>query len=144
MLGQRVTDLLALVAALRNQPGLEGMELSIAARGQLTVPVLCLAALDASCRSLYLAEGLVSFRSIVETMEYQHPFSNFVPKLLYHTDLPQLTASLTGRKVTLAGTLDGAGKTMDVSEVKRIYGDVEGLTILPDSNWKVETLGNIG
>jgi cephalosporin-C deacetylase-like acetyl esterase len=140
MLGQRVTDLLSLVAALRNQPECKGMELSIAARGQLTVPTLCLATLDSSLRHLHLAEGLISFRSIVETLEYQHPFANFVPGLLHHTDLPQLAASLDNCTLTLAGTVDGSGKTLSVSQVKKVYGNIQGLTILPDPNWTVESL----
>jgi hypothetical protein len=105
---------------------------------------LCLAALDDSILSLYLSGGLVSFRSIVETLEYQHPFANIVPKFLHHTDLPQLTALLAGRIVTLAGTVDGANKTMDVNEVKQIYGDIDGLNVLPESSWDVESLSGMG
>ena len=120
MLGQRVTDLLALVAALRNQPGLEGMEISIAARGQLTVPVLCLAALDSSCRNLYLAEGLVSFRSIVETLEYQTPLC----QLRSQTAASYRSASTHGlprRSESDLGWNSGwvRRKPMDVSEVRR-------------------------
>jgi len=144
MLGQRVTDLLALVTALRKRFELEGFQLVIAARGLLTVPALFLAALETSIQELYLAESLVSFRSIVETLEYNHPFSNFVPRLLHHTDLPQLAGALGGRKVTLAGTIDGAGKTMDVSEVREIYKDVSSLTILPETDWTLETLSRLG
>jgi hypothetical protein len=142
MLGQRVTDLMALVTAIRNQPELKAMELVVAARGPLTVPALCLAALDDSLKNLYLAEGLVSFRSIVETLDYRHPFANFIPGLLHHTDLPQLTASLKGRRLTLAGTVDGSGKTMSTVEVRRVYGDVEGLEILQDASWNTASLGN--
>jgi len=144
MLGQRVTDLLALVAALRNRPELQGVELTVAARGQLTVPVLFLAALEKSVRSLYLAGGLVSFRSIVETLEYEHPFANFVPRLLNETDLPQLAASLVDRKLILAGTVDGSGRTLPASEVEKIYGKVQNLAILPNADWNLETLSSVG
>ena len=79
MLGQRVTDLIALVTAFRNRPDLVGAEISVAARGSLTVPALCLAAMVPSIQTLYLERGLVSIRSVVETLEYHHPFANFVP-----------------------------------------------------------------
>ena len=61
---------------------------------------------------MYLADGLISFRSIVETEVYKYPFGNFVPNLLAHTDLPELTASLAPRRVTLAGAIDGAGNRL--------------------------------
>ncbi len=143
MLGQRVTDLLALVSALRNRPELQGMQVSVAARGQLTVPVLFLAALEQSVRSLYLAGGLISFRSIIETLDYEHPFANFVPRLLHETDLPQLAASLADRKLILAGTVDGSGRTLPVSDVEKIYGNVQNLVILPKADWNLETLSSV-
>ena len=80
----------------------------LAARSKLTVPALFAAALDKNITELYLAGGLVSFRSIVDTENYDHSFANFVPGLLRHTDLPDVAAALAPRPVTLAGTMDAA------------------------------------
>ena len=91
--GQRVTDILSIVRGLRSRAELARRRVLLAARGVLTVPALFAAALEPAIDGLYLADGLISFRSIVETEVYKYPFGNFVPNLLAHTDLPELTAS---------------------------------------------------
>ncbi len=83
---------------LRVRPEFAQRPVILAARGVLTVPALFAAALEPAIGSLYLAEGLISFRSIVETEVYQYPLGNFVPNLLAHTDLPELSISLAPRR----------------------------------------------
>src|SRR5690348_6285180 len=56
LVGQRVTDILALFAALRKHPATAGRPIHVAAQGKLTVPALFAAALDNKIQSLYLAE----------------------------------------------------------------------------------------
>jgi dienelactone hydrolase len=94
LVGQRVTDLLAVVAAA-------GGKASVAALGKMTVPALFAAALQSGITELYLAGGLESFRSVVETEDYSHPFANFVFRLLECTDLPEVAASLAPRRVVM-------------------------------------------
>ena len=107
----------------------------LAARGILTVPALFAAALEPAIDSLYLADGLISFRSIVETEVYKYPFGNFVPNLLAHTDLPELTASLAPRRVTLAGAIDGAGNRMSVDAVRAAVSSASNIRVLPEPAW---------
>jgi pimeloyl-ACP methyl ester carboxylesterase len=57
MVGQRVTDILALAACLRRYPGTAGRRIHIAALRRLTVPALCAAALDREINSLYLSRA---------------------------------------------------------------------------------------
>jgi len=116
--GQRVTDILAVVRGLRVRPEFARRPVILAARGVLTVPAQFAAALEPAIGSLYLAEGLISFRSIVEMEVYRYPFGNFVPNLLAHTDLPELTISLAPRRVTLAGAIDGAGNRLVAEAVR--------------------------
>jgi hypothetical protein len=85
LLGQRVTDILAVLQALSNYPALAGRKLRVAAQGKMTVPAVFAAALAPRVDSLYLAGGLISYRSLVDTEDYSHSFANFVPKLLEHT-----------------------------------------------------------
>lgn len=138
--GQRVADLLAVVQALRARPDLHGKRLFIAARGFPSVPALFAAALEPQIDGLYLAGGLVSFQSIVDTEDYNHPFSNFVPNLLLHTDLPELAASMAPRRVVLAGAVDGAAKTVAAEDVRRQYADAANVTILPDARWDAASI----
>jgi dienelactone hydrolase len=137
--GQRVTDILALAAALRAHPALAGRPLRLAASGRLTVPALFAAALDPLIGSLYLAGGLVSFRNVVDTEDYSTPFANFVPELLLSTDLPQVAASLAPRRLTLAGTVDAADGRMDVAEVRALYPGPH-ITVAPAAAWNEAAL----
>ncbi len=133
--GQRVTDILAIVHCLRARPELAGRRIILAARGELTVPAQFAAALEPAIGSLYLAEGLISFRSIVETEVYSYPFSNFVPNLLAHTDLPELTAALAPRRVTLAGAIDGAGNRLAVEAVRTEFSGATNIRVLAAPAW---------
>jgi len=147
LVGQRVSDILALVAGCEKHPALQGRRIVVAARGKLTVPALFAAALDKDKRvsDLYLAGGLVSFRSVVDTDNYDCPFANFVPNLLRHTDLPEVAAALAPRRLTLAGTVDAAGHAMDSGAVRSFYTGSH-LTIRDKADWDVNVLSawNIG
>jgi len=140
MLGQRVTDLLAVISGIGRHPRLANAEIIVAARGQLTVPALCAAALEETIGKLYLASGLVSFRSFIEIEEYSHPFANIVPGMLLHTDLPRLASHISPRPITLAGTVDAGGRTLNVGEVEAVYGDLANLRVLSEGAWDFETM----
>ncbi len=113
LLAQRVEDILALASAVG--------PLAIAARGELTVPVLCAAAIDPRIEKIYLAEHLLSWRSLVETENYSHSFANFVPGILTHTDLPHIAAGLSPRPITLSGVVSGAGHPAGSGEARLRY-----------------------
>jgi hypothetical protein len=101
----------------------------------LTVPALFAAALEPAIDSLYLSDGLISFKSIVETEVYKYPFGNFVPNLLAHTDLPELTVSLAPRKVTLAGAVDGGGNRLSVDAARAAFPTRSNIRVLPEPAW---------
>jgi dienelactone hydrolase len=138
--GQRVADLLAVVQGLRARRDLSGRRLILAARGDPAVPALFTGALEPAVDALYLAEGLVSFQNLVETEDYDHPFGNFVPNLLLHTDLPELARAMAPRRVTLAGAADGAGRKLAPEAVRQEYGAAANVTLLPDARWDPESI----
>jgi dienelactone hydrolase len=138
LLGQRVTDLLAVLRGLRARPDLSGRKLVLAARGAMTVPAQCAAALDKSVDTLYLAGGLTSFGSIVDSEEYSHPFGNFVHRLLEHTDLPELAQSMAPMRIVLAGAVDGAGRKRPVEDVREEYKLAKNVEVLSDAVWRPE------
>ncbi|HYM09040.1 MAG TPA: acetylxylan esterase [Terriglobales bacterium] len=143
LLGQRVTDILALVAAVRKHPLAQGCPIRIAAAGKLTVPALFAAALDTGIERLYLSGGLVSFRDVVDSEQYDHPFANFVWGLLNHTDLPEVAASLTPRRVVLAGPVNAKGETVDVSQARDIYAAADRagiLSVQSKAEWSIDRL----
>jgi hypothetical protein len=135
LLGQRVTDLLSVVFALRARADLRGRRIVVAARESLTVPALFAGVLDRSIDALYLSGGLVSFQNFTDTENYSYPFANIVPNLLKYTDLPDLTATMAPRRVILAGMIDATGKKMTPDEVQNEYRQVANVRILPDPSW---------
>lgn len=140
--GQRVTDILAAVRALRHLTG-SRRPIAVAALGSLTVPAIFAAALEQSIHSLYLAGGLGSFRSIVEEIDYNHPFANFVPRLLLHTDLPELVEGLSPRTTVISGLLDGRGATMAGETARNQYRRALALghvTLRETAAWSEEDL----
>jgi hypothetical protein len=143
LLGQRVHDLRSLVSALLEVEEFKTHRVVIAARGKMTVPALFTTAVEPRISGLYLTEGLVSFRNLVETEDYSHAFANFIPRMLHQTDLPELVASVAPRSVKLAGSLDGSGKRMSIDAVRRIYKDQPGLEIIAESRWNESVLTNL-
>jgi hypothetical protein len=140
LLGQRVTDLLAVIRGLRARPDLTGRRLVIAARGTASVPAQVAAALDQAVDVVYLAGGLSSFRRIVETENYSYPFGNFVPHLLEHMDLPDLASSMAPTRLVLAGAVDAAGQRLAPREVSQEYGNAANVKVLPDPEWSPESI----
>ncbi len=139
LVGQRVTDILTLAAALRQYRPVAGKRMVLAASARLTVPALFAAALDPKIDQLYLAGGLVSYRSIVDREEYSAPLSSFVPGVLLHTDLPRIADSLAPRRVILAGTVDAAGETMEVAAVRRLYSSPH-IEVRDRGPWDIDSL----
>jgi pimeloyl-ACP methyl ester carboxylesterase len=117
LLAQRIADILAIVQALKtaNRP------LALAARGRLSIPALFAFAASKDVSSLYLAGGLASFRSVLETEIYSQPLSNFAWNLFRQTDLPLLAAQSAPRRIHLAGAVDASERPVAADELRRIY-----------------------
>jgi dienelactone hydrolase len=121
LLEQRIRDILAIVQAVRNEPGFGNRNIGVAARGRLTVPALFAFAASSQIDSLYLAGGLTSYQSLLDTENYRQPLSNFAWNLFRLTDLPKLAAQAAPRRVHLAGAVDGANKRVDPAVVQNVY-----------------------
>jgi len=132
--GQRASDLLALAAALRSHLATKGHRLRLAANARLTAPALFAAALDPRIDEVYLADALLSYQDVVETEEYGAAFANFVPGILRHTDLPAVAASISPRRVILAGAINAAGDKVDLQQVRRIYASAN-VEVRPTAPW---------
>jgi hypothetical protein len=140
LVGQRVTDILAFVRALDSIDATRGRRVVLAALGQLTVPALFSAALEPRIDSVYLAGGLVSFRSVLDTDEYKHPTANVLPNLLRITDLPAVAGMAAPRRIILAGTVDGSGNRMQAAAVQSLYARAANVQVREDGIWDFDAL----
>ncbi|MBN8730589.1 MAG: acetylxylan esterase [Acidobacteria bacterium] len=104
LLGQRVSDILAVVRAATALYGSDSVH--VAALSHLTVPALCAAALEPRIASLHLSRHLASWRSLATSEQYNHPFANFLYGILRLTDLPQIAASVAPRPITITALSD--------------------------------------
>ena len=82
LLGQRVTDLLAVVKAIKGP-------LKVVARGWMTVPARFAAELDLSIKNVFAFGGPESYRQMLD-QEDAGPTSNLLFDVLSHVDLPEL------------------------------------------------------
>jgi hypothetical protein len=143
LLAQRVADVLAVTQALRNYSAVDRKQhLSVAARGRLTVPALFAFAASAELESLYLAGGLVSYQSLLETESYNQPLANIAWNLFQATDLPLLASQAGPRRIQIAGAVNGAGDTVPVEEVQRLYSS-QNVSVSPAASWSEQSLSDL-
>ena len=140
LIGQKVTDLLAVVRGLRSRADLQSRRVVVAARGTTSVVAQFAAAIEPAIDSLYLAGGLASYQRIVDHEQYTYPFGNFVPNLLLHTDLPDLAAAIRPRRIIMAGAVDQAGVRLKVADVQAEYRGASNVEVRAEPTWTVDAL----
>lgn len=138
LLGQRVTDLLAVIAGLRTRPDIRSRRVVVAARGASTVVAQFAAAMEPSIQKLYLAGGLASYQRLVDSEQYKYPFGSFVPNLLLHTDLPEMAAAMAPRGIVVAGAVGATGANLPVNEVE--YRSASNVEIRPNPDWTADAI----
>lgn len=137
LLAQRVVDLVAVTRAA--QAFCSAARTLLAARGELTVPALCAGLLNSKIDRLLLSNHLVSWRNILETEMYSHPFANFLPGILGRTDLPQIAAAIAPREVVLEGLVDAAGNPLDHERAHASYAS-DNVKIRGPEIWNADVL----
>jgi len=134
LLAQRITDILCLARALKNNRAAANPSIALAARGRLTVPSLFAFNATGDIDSLYLAGGLVSFQNLLETESYSQTLANFAWNLFRVTDLPVLAQQSTPRPIHLAGPISAAGDNISATEARNAYSS-ENVTISDTAAW---------
>jgi hypothetical protein len=128
--GQRTVDIISIARAL--QP----MKVTVAALGKMAVPAMFAASMEPLVERLYVAGGLASFAHLLDVEEYSQPLANFVPRILLHTDLPEIGAGLGGR-LMVGGAVDGKGQAIGGAESRKLYPSAK---IFDDAAWTVDRL----
>ena len=93
LVGQRITDILAVVAALRAR----GLTVEVAASGRLIVPALLATVIEPAITRLTLAGEIPSYRHTASIDDYTLPMADFIPRVLAYSDLPFAAAGLGAR-----------------------------------------------
>jgi hypothetical protein len=107
LLGQRVGDLLAVIAALVDESR-GGIDLI--GRGAAGPVALHAAALEPRIASLTIEGAIASWSDVVRTPLTKDQLTNVVPGVLASYDLPDLVASLAPRPLTIRAPVDPAGR----------------------------------
>jgi dienelactone hydrolase len=140
LLGQKVTDLLAVIAGLRTRPDLRSRPVVVAAHGTATVVAQFAAMLEPAITRLYLVGGLASYQRLVDSEQYNYPLGDFVPDLLLHTDLPDMAAAIGPRKLVLAGAVGATGAKLPDAEVRKEYQAAANVEVRSNAAWTAEAI----
>jgi dienelactone hydrolase len=119
LLGQRVSDLLAVLNAITadNPQGAEVIGVGAAAP-----VVLHAAVLEPGIEQVTLEGGVVSWSAVVRTPISHNQLTNAVPGALRVYDLPDLAALLAPRPLTIRGAVDPVGEAVSQEALERAHG----------------------
>ncbi len=118
LLGQRVHDLLAVVAKIADESP-EGMDaIGIGTAGPV---VLHAAALDRRIRQVTLERSILSWSAVVTTPISRNQLTNVVPGVLRAYDLPELAATLVPRPLTIRQPVNPVGQPVSQAQLENVY-----------------------
>lgn len=120
-IGQRVWDVLRAIDYLAELPGVDNARIHLLGQEEAGLAALMAAVLDDRVQSTLLAGMVVSYMSIVESTNYSLPLEWFVPGILQHFDIPDLSASLYPRPVRILNAVDAVGDSLPEAYVRRYY-----------------------
>jgi dienelactone hydrolase len=124
LLGQRVFDVLCLIASLKAQAGdneLTGFD--VAGTGAAGLAVLHAALLDEQClmRRVVLERTLVSWRDVVKRGISRDQLACAIPGVLRYYDLPDLAARLEPLPISIRCAVDALGRPISQAELDAAY-----------------------
>lgn len=135
--GQRVWDALCCIEYLHSRPDIDSSRIAVSGTGPNGLDALFAAALDDRIRSVLLDHTLSDFASLVASEDYNLKLAFFVPGLLQHFDLPEISAAVAPRPLWLLNPVDPKGTDLPLSQVTERYGKHASslsVRIEPDSN----------
>src|SRR5262245_38387916 len=117
LLGQRVRDLLSVIAAL----DADGRGFHVVGVGAAAPVALHAALLDPRIRALTLEDMVVSWTAVAKTAITINQLSNVVPGALKSYDLPDLAAAMAPRPLTILSPRDPAGAAVSQAVLDEAY-----------------------
>lgn len=108
IMAMRIRDGLAALAYLRSRPEVNNDCIVITGCGLAAVVALHVALIDGDVKGVVTWDGLVSFKSLLESESYVWGADTFMPNVLPKYDLPRLVAAMNG-SVSVLNSLDALG-----------------------------------
>ena len=122
LLGQRVHDLLSLIAALGDEAR-DGISLN--ATGDAALIALHAAALEPRIIGLNVHYMTTSWSDVAKSTVTRDQLANVVPGALAYYDLPDLAALAAPRPMLIRGVVDPAGRPVSQERIETTYATTE-------------------
>jgi len=124
LVGMRVHDVVRSVDYALSRPDVD-RGVRVIGRGMGALWVLFAAALDPRISQAVCERGLLSYRILTAADRYLHGASIFIPSVLKHFDLPQVAATVAGRRLTILDPVDAMKSAVDLETARRAYEPAE-------------------
>lgn len=119
--GQRVWDALCCIDYLQSRSDVDSSRIGVLGTGPNSLDALFTAALEDRIRSVLLDRALSDFASVVASEDYNLKLAFFVPGLLQHFDLPEISSTIAPRPFWLFNPVDPKGTDLSLSQVAERY-----------------------
>lgn len=133
LLGQRVSDLLAVIQALAEEHG-EVEAIGVGFAGPI---VLHAAAMEPRIKRTTLEESLLSWTAVATNAVSRNQLGNVVPGALVVYDLPTLAMTIAPRGLRLVRPVDGAGNQVAQSVAENAYRNAAGAWQQPQAEGRL-------
>jgi len=120
VLAMRIRDGLSALAWLRSRGEVDAGKIVVGGRGMGGVVALHVAAIDGKVAGVFSADGLASFELLATSPHYAWSHEDFLPDVLRHYDLPELTAGLN-MPTLLVNPRGADGRSLDDKAAKSLY-----------------------
>jgi cephalosporin-C deacetylase-like acetyl esterase len=120
---QRVWDIVRTLDYLASRSDVDASQIRVIGQEGAGLAALMAAVLDTRVRSILLTRTVVSYMSVVQSTDYSLPLDWFVPGILRHFDVPDLSAAVYPRPAWIVDAVDAAGTTLTEQEVRQHYAE---------------------
>jgi cephalosporin-C deacetylase-like acetyl esterase len=121
LFGMRVQDVVRAVDYVLSRDDVDKSGVRVIGRGMGALWALYAAALDERINAVVCERGLLSYRSLAQSDRYAHGANVFIRDVLKYFDLPQVAASIAGRRLTLVFPVDAMKRPVDPGRARREY-----------------------
>jgi cephalosporin-C deacetylase-like acetyl esterase len=119
MLAMRVKDALRAVDLLSQRSDADPSKIFVLGESGGGVMAQFVAALDRRVAGVAVVNTLLNYRQIIETGNYSIHVNLFLPQILRHFDLPDLTVGITPRPFLLLDSQDASKKPLPVETIRQ-------------------------